>query len=134
VADQKGESLKPPGRAIALVSSARPSLPSRIGLIGTKALGRQQAECTPASPLSLRNPLASICRLWARRQAAVETTSTLAGNDPDGARLALPVACTAGGPFLVWQGRSIASQTKRAQLAAVRAHPAAVIGTPVSQL
>jgi hypothetical protein len=47
----------------------------------------------------------------------------------DCTRLALSVARAANGPLLSGKGRAIAPQTECLQLAAISAHPAAVVGT-----
>jgi hypothetical protein len=64
----------------------------------------------------------------------METATALARLDPHRAWLALAIAGPADGPFPSGQRRVIALQAKCAQLGAISAHPAAIIGTSMPKL
>src|SRR5262245_11862290 len=68
------------------------------------------------------------------RQPTVETASPLARLDLDCTRLALSVASAANGPLLSGKGVAVVAQTERLKLAAISAHPAAVVGTGMPTL
>jgi hypothetical protein len=88
----------------------------------------------PPPPLRLGDASAAGGGLRSGRQPTVETASPLARLDFDCTRLALSVARAANGPLLSGKGRAIAPQTECLQLAAISAHPAAVVGTGIKMM
>jgi hypothetical protein len=112
--------------------SARPPPPP--GLIELFATGKPHPAAVRTSPSprgALSSDVAALRQFWPclycprpSRQPAVETTPALAWHDPDGARIALPIARSTSRPLLMWQGRPTTGQSERTQCAAGCAHPA----------
>jgi hypothetical protein len=88
----------------------------------------RRAEGAPPPPLRLSNFGPTSCGLRPRRQPTMETTTALARLDPHATRFALAVARPTYRPLLSGQRHAIALQAERAQLAAISAHPAAMVG------
>jgi hypothetical protein len=114
------------GRAHGGQSAARSYSPGR--------LPPRRAEGAPPPPLRLSNFGPTSCGLRPRRQPTMETTTALARLDPHATRFALAVARPTYRPLLSGQRHAIALQAERAQLAAISAHPAAMVGTGMPKL
>ncbi len=83
-----------------------------------RPLGLSRAERSPASPLRIGYPGSAFHGPGTGRQPAVETAPALAWHDPDGARIALPIARSTSRPLLMWQRRPTTGQSERTQCAA----------------
>ena len=108
------------------VNAARPYSPGR--------LPPRRAERAPPPSLRLSNFGPTSCGLRPRRQPTMDTTTALARLDPHATRFGLAVARPTYRPLLSGQRHAIAFQAERAQLAAISAHPAAMVGTGTSKL
>src|SRR5262245_25233222 len=76
----------------------------------------------------------SLLRSWDRSKGRRGSDISACPFDPHGTRLALSVARAANGPLLSGKGRAIAAQTECLHLAAISAHPTAVVGTGMPTL
>jgi hypothetical protein len=117
------------GRAGHFRTVSAVSVRQRGSIYSLARLPPRRAERAPPPPLRLSNSGPTSCGLRPRRQPTIETTTALARLDPHATRFALAVARPTYRPLLSGQRHPIAVQAERVQLAAINAHPAAMIGT-----
>ena len=106
----------------------------RGSILFTGTASPRRAERAPPPSLRLSNFGPTSCGLRPRRQPTMETTTALARLDPHATRFALAVARPTDRSLLSGQRHAIALQAERAQLAAISAHPAAMVGTGMPKL
>jgi hypothetical protein len=123
IAGSRSRELRRRGRSLAETIAAKRPLGLRV----------RRAERSPATPLRFGNSGPAFYCPGPGRKPAVETTPALAWHDPDGARIALPIACSTSRPLLMWQRRPTTGQSERTQCAAGGARSAHGVRTAMPE-